>query len=77
MKNIEDDPNITPGSVTQSPLALGIKESVDLLSSISKTSTTNTASDMAGPLTSFSLTSNTWSFNPGPGHHAANSPLSG
>lgn len=76
MKNIEDDPNITPGSVTRSPFSLGIKDS-ELLTSISKTSTTNTATDMGGPLTSLSLSSNTWSFNPGPGHQNANSPLSG
>ncbi|XP_069940702.1 protein Gawky isoform X4 [Cherax quadricarinatus] len=76
MKNIEDDPNITPGSVTRSPLSLGIKDS-ELLSSISKTPTTNTVSDMTSHLTSLSLSSNTWSFNPGPGHHTTNSPLSG
>lgn len=75
MKNIEDDPTITPGSVTRSPLSLGIKDS-ELLSSISKTPTTNTVSDMTSHLTSLSLSSNTWSFNPGPGHHT-NSPLSG
>ncbi|MPC96907.1 Protein Gawky [Portunus trituberculatus] len=75
MKNIEDDPNITPGSVTRSPLSLNIKDS-ELLSSISKTPTTNTVSDMTSHLPSLSLSSNTWSFNPGPGHHTANSPLS-
>nr|XP_053632676.1 protein Gawky-like isoform X3 [Cherax quadricarinatus] len=49
----------------------------ELLSSISKTPTTNTVSDMTSHLTSLSLSSNTWSFNPGPGHHTTNSPLSG
>uniref|UniRef100_A0A0P4WB21 RRM domain-containing protein n=1 Tax=Scylla olivacea TaxID=85551 RepID=A0A0P4WB21_SCYOL len=75
MKNIEDDPNITPGSVTRSPLSINIKDS-ELLSSISKTPTTNTVSDITSHLPSLSLSSNTWSFNPGPGHHTANSPLS-
>ncbi|KAG0713063.1 Protein Gawky [Chionoecetes opilio] len=75
MKNIEDDPTITPGSVTRSPLSLTIKDS-ELLSSINKTPTTNTVSEMTSHLPSLSLSSNTWSFNPGPGHHAANSPLS-
>ncbi|KAK3864155.1 hypothetical protein Pcinc_030143 [Petrolisthes cinctipes] len=77
MKNIEDDPNITPGSVTRSPLFLGIKDSELLSSTITKTPTTNTVTEMTSHLTSLSLSSNTWSFNPGPGHLAANSPLSG
>lgn len=79
MKNIEDDPTVTPGSVTRSPLSLGIKDS-ELLSSISKTSTTNTVTDITGPLTSLSLSSNTWSFNPGSGPGqpgTSNSPLAG
>ncbi|KAB7494887.1 Trinucleotide repeat-containing 6C protein [Armadillidium nasatum] len=78
VKNIEDDPNITPGSVTRSPLSLGIKDS-DLLTSITKTSTSNTMSEMGsgGPLTSLSLSSNTWSFNPGAGQvNSSGSPLS-
>lgn len=75
MKNIEDDPNITPGSVTRSPLSVSIKDS-ELLSSINKTPTTNTVSDLTSHLPSLSLSTNTWSFNPGPGHHTANSPMS-
>ncbi|VVC42071.1 Hypothetical protein CINCED_3A001568 [Cinara cedri] len=69
IKNIEDDPTITPGSVVRSPLSLAatIKDSnnSDLFNSGGKTSPTNSQSaDM--PLTPLSLSSSTWSFNPPP-----------
>ena len=75
MKSIEDDPNATPASVTRSPLSLGIKDS-ELLTSINKTSTSNTVSDIPGPLPSLSLSSNTWSYNPSSGQPTSSSPLS-
>ncbi|XP_054718989.1 LOW QUALITY PROTEIN: protein Gawky-like [Uloborus diversus] len=58
LKNIEDDPHITPGSIARSPLSVyNIKESN--LFWPSKTSPANTSSETAG-----SLTSSTWVFNP-------------
>ena len=62
MNNMEDDPNATPASVTRSPLGLGMKDA-DLLTSVSNnTSSSNTISNMPGPI---SLTfTNTWSYNP-------------
>lgn len=69
MKNIEDDPTITPGSV-RSPLSLAapMKESnnSDLFNSGGKTSPTNSQSAVDIPLTPLSLSSATWSFNPPP-----------
>lgn len=70
MKNIEDDPNITPGSVVRSPLSLAatIKDpnNSDLFNSGDKTSPTNSQSAVDIPLTPLSLSSSTWSFNPPP-----------
>lgn len=58
LKNIEDDPHITPGSIARSPLSVNnIKDSN--LFWPSKTSPANTSTDAAG-----SLTSSTWGFNP-------------
>lgn len=68
MKNIEDDPTITPGSVVRSPLSLSatIKDSnnSDIFNSGGKTSPTNSQSAVDMPLTPLSLSSSTWSFNP-------------
>uniref|UniRef100_A0A2S2RA09 Trinucleotide repeat-containing protein n=1 Tax=Sipha flava TaxID=143950 RepID=A0A2S2RA09_9HEMI len=70
MKNIEDDPTITPGSVVRSPLSLAatIKDSnnSDLFNSGGKTSPTNSQSTVDMPLTPLSLSSSTWTFNPPP-----------
>lgn len=67
MKNIEDDPTITPGSVVRSPLSLAatIKDSnnADIFNS-GKTSPTSSQSAVEMPLTPLSLSSSTWSFNP-------------
>ncbi|XP_035226493.1 protein Gawky-like isoform X2 [Stegodyphus dumicola] len=58
LKNIEDDPHITPGSIARSPLSVNnIKESN--LFWPSKPSPANSNSDATG-----SLTSSTWVFNP-------------
>lgn len=58
LKNIEDDPHITPGSIARSPLSVNnIKESN--LFWPSKTSPANSSSDASS-----SLTSSTWVFNP-------------
>lgn len=58
LKNIEDDPHITPGSIARSPLSVNnIKESN--LFWPSKTSPANTSNDASG-----GLTSSTWVFNP-------------
>ncbi|XP_050540976.1 protein Gawky isoform X3 [Daktulosphaira vitifoliae] len=68
MKNIEDDPTITPGSVVRSPLSLAatIKDSnnSDIFNSGGKTSPTSSQSAVDMPLTPLSLSSSTWSFNP-------------
>lgn len=70
MKNIEDDPTITPGSVVRSPLSLAasMKDSnnTDLFNSGGKTSPTNAQPTVDMPLTPLSLSSSTWSFNPPP-----------
>lgn len=50
MKNIEDDPTITPGSVTPSPL----------LAPMTKPS----SSSMSSELPSLSLAPSTWAYNP-------------
>lgn len=58
LKNIEDDPHITPGSIARSPLSVNnIKESN--LFWPSKTSPANISNDTSG-----GLTSSTWVFNP-------------
>lgn len=49
LKNIEDDPNVTPGSVTLPPLL---------------TSMTKASSSISSELPSLSLASSTWSYNP-------------
>lgn len=54
MKNIEDDPSITPGSVARSPLSISAAKESDLFGGMSsKTS----PSDM-----SLNLSSSTWSY---------------
>lgn len=57
MKNIEDDPSITPGSVARSPLSISAAKETDLFAGSSKTSPTE--------IQPISLSSSTWSFNPG------------
>lgn len=70
MKNIEDDPTITPGSVVRSPLSLAasMKDSnnSDLFNNGGKTSPSNSQSAVDMPITPLSLSSTTWSFNPPP-----------
>lgn len=58
IKNVEDDPHITPGSITRSPLSLNIKDS-DLFWN-SKSSPATTSNDHSAG----SLTSSTWVFTP-------------
>lgn len=53
IKNIEDDPSITPGSVARNPLAIAATKESDLFGSSSKTSPNE-----------INLSSSTWSFNP-------------
>lgn len=69
MKNVEDDPNITPGSVVRSPLlSISTIKDSDIFSSTSNAPTLSgktspTSVDM--PLTPLSIpSSSTWSFNP-------------
>ncbi|KAI1291900.1 Protein Gawky [Halotydeus destructor] len=63
MKNIEDDPHITPGSVNRSPLSVNTIFSNEWSAKMSPT-----ASSTSGPndamATSLSLSSNTWAFPP-------------
>lgn len=63
MKNIENDPHITPGSVTRSPLSLNTIKDADLLGWTSKSRplTTNSGDSLVASLAS--LTSNPWTFN--------------
>lgn len=53
MKNVEDDPSITPGSVARNPLSISAAKESDLFGNSSKTSPSE-----------ISLSSSTWSFNP-------------
>lgn len=53
MKNVEDDPNMTPGSVVRSPLSLAVIKDADMLGG--KTSP---------PGGERSLSSSTWSYAP-------------
>ncbi|CAM1318662.1 Uncharacterised protein g6992 [Pycnogonum litorale] len=67
MKNVEDDPHMTPGSVARSPLSLNaIKDSDALfnMSTVSKASPVgpNSNSQSTGLAPSLSLSSSTWSF---------------
>ncbi|XP_076337193.1 protein Gawky-like isoform X3 [Tachypleus tridentatus] len=67
MKNIEDDPHVTPGSVARSPLSLNTIKDSDLFSWPTKSSpsSTNGSDILVSSLTS-SLpgTNNCWTFNP-------------
>ncbi|XP_037952766.1 protein Gawky isoform X2 [Teleopsis dalmanni] len=59
IKNIEDDPSITPGSVARSPLSINpTPKDADIFANASKNSPTD--------LPPLSLSSSTWSFNPTP-----------
>lgn len=55
MKNIEDDPSITPGSVGRSPLSISAAKESDLFGGISSKTSPNDLS--------LNLSSSTWSFN--------------
>nr|CAD7569931.1 unnamed protein product [Timema californicum] len=60
LKNIEDDPNITPGMIHRSPLSLVSIKDTEILNTATKTSpTVSTVAD-----TPLSISSNTWAFNP-------------
>lgn len=69
MKNVEDDPNITPGSVVRSPLlSIPTIKDTDIFNSTSSSATLSgktspTSVDMPLPPLSIS-SSSTWSFNP-------------
>ncbi|XP_022257439.1 protein Gawky-like isoform X2 [Limulus polyphemus] len=63
MKNIEDDPHITPGSVTRSPLSLNTIKDTDLLGWTSKSRPLTTSSGDSLVASLASLTSNPWTFN--------------
>lgn len=63
MKSIEDDPNMTPGSVGRSPLSLAALKEPEMFSSggVSKTSPTSSGGEIITPLSLSS--SSTWSYN--------------
>lgn len=60
LRNIEDDPNVTPGSIARSPLSISTIKDPMLLNWSSKMSPGTTADS----LTSLSLSSSTWAFTP-------------
>ncbi|CAL1294287.1 unnamed protein product [Larinioides sclopetarius] len=59
IKNFEDDPHVTPGSIAKSPLSLNSIKDSDLF-------TWNTKQNVPNLSTSSSLTSSTWTFSPPP-----------
>ncbi|XP_034242779.1 protein Gawky isoform X1 [Thrips palmi] len=63
MKSIEDDPNITPGSVGRSPLSLAALKEPEMFPSggVSKTSPTSSGGEIITPLSLSS--SSTWSYS--------------
>jgi len=70
MKNIDDDPTITPGSVVCSPLSLAVtmkdSNNSDSLNIGGKTSPTNSQSTVDMSWTPLFFTSPIWSYNPPP-----------
>lgn len=60
MKNIEDDPNITPGSVARSPLSINPmpKDAAEIFT------TNQTNKNSPTDLPPLSLSNTTWTFNP-------------
>ncbi|KAL5289855.1 TNRC6C.2 family protein [Megaselia abdita] len=60
LKNIEDDPSITPGSVARSPLSINPmpKDAAEIFT------TNQTNKNSPTDLPPLSLSSSTWSFNP-------------
>lgn len=79
MKNIEDDPSITPGSVVRSPISLATLKDTEIFTSSAsinsgggKTSPSNPDMSSVPPL---SLSNSTWSFNPPASSSSFTSPL--
>lgn len=64
MKNVEDDPSITPGSVARSLSLAAIKDADAIFSSSSKTSPPPQAQNVDTSIPS--LSNSTWTFNPPP-----------
>ncbi|XP_015903924.1 protein Gawky isoform X3 [Parasteatoda tepidariorum] len=67
IKNFEDDPHVTPGSIAKSPLSLNSIKDSELFTWNSKQNIPN--------LSSSSLTSSTWTFSPPPTQNSGNSAL--
>ncbi|XP_023237816.1 protein Gawky-like isoform X5 [Centruroides sculpturatus] len=64
MKNVEDDPHITPGSVARSPLSVNTIKDTDLFNWTSKSSPVTASSTDSLVSSLATLTSSTWAFTP-------------